>query len=173
MDNIILVGFMGVGKSTIGSELAKKISYKFLDSDNKIEERAGMSIPDIFRIYGEKYFRRLEFEIIKDIVNMSGIVLATGGGAVMNKQLFEMLMSKGTVIHLDASLSTLYDRLKDSNNRPMLNHSNRKKRIDELYSLRRPVYMKAHHTINTDGKKIEDIVDEIVEIIIGREEDKR
>lgn len=171
MNNIILIGFMGVGKSTIGSKIAEKLSYKFIDSDHKIEEKSGMSIPDIFHIYGEKYFRRLEFEVIKDIVNMSDIVLATGGGAVMNNQLFDILLSKGTVIHLDASLSTLYDRLEDSNNRPMLDHSNRKKRIDELYWLRRPVYMKAHHTINTDGKKIEEIVDEIVEII-GKEENK-
>lgn len=119
---------MGVGKSTTGIALAEKLSYKFLDSDHKIEELAGMSIPDIFRTYGEKYFRRLEYEVIRDIANMSGIVLATGGGAVMNNKLFDILMSKGTVIHLDASLSTLYDRLKDSNNRPMLNHnSNRKK----------------------------------------------
>jgi len=164
---------MGVGKSTTGIALAEKLSYKFLDSDHKIEELAGMSIPDIFRTYGEKYFRRLEYEVIRDIANMSGIVLATGGGAVMNNKLFDILMSKGTVIHLDASLSTLYDRLKDSNNRPMLNHnSNRKKRIEDLYMLRRPIYMKAHHTINTDGKEVRDIVDEIVEIIMGREDDK-
>ena len=163
---------MGVGKSTIGSELAKKLSYKFIDSDHKIEEIAGMSIRDIFRTYGEKYFRSLEYEVIRDIVSISDIVLATGGGAVMNNELFDILLSKGIVIHLDASLSTLYDRLMDSNNRPMLDHSNPKKRIEELYKLRRPIYMKAHHTINTDGKKVRNIVDEIAEIIIGREEGK-
>ena len=171
MDNIILIGFMGVGKSTIGSELAKKLSYIFIDSDQKIEEAAGMSIPDIFRIYGEKYFRRLEYKIIKDLVDMPRIVLATGGGAVMNRQLFDILMSKSTVINLEASLSTLYDRLKKSDNRPMLDHNDRKKRIEDLYRLRRPVYMKAHYTIDIDGKEVKDIVDEIVEVMFGREEE--
>ena len=165
MNNIVLIGFMGVGKSTIGSELAKRLSYDFLDSDHRIEEVAGISIPDIFHTHGEEYFRRLEYDIIKDIVKRPGIVLATGGGAVMNRQLFDMLMSEDIVIHLDASLTTLYDRLKDSSSRPMLGHSNRKKRIDELYKLRKPIYMRAHHTIDTNYKKVKEIVDEIVKVI--------
>ncbi|NLI60859.1 MAG: shikimate kinase [Clostridiales bacterium] len=171
MNKIILIGFMGVGKTTIGSELAKKLSYAFVDTDEKIMEIAGTDIPDIFNRHGEEYFRRLEYKAIMDIMNLHKLVVSTGGGAVMNRELFNTMLSKGTVIHLDASSALLYDRLKDSSNRPMLNHGNLKRRIDELYTQRRPIYMMAHHTVTTDGKSKEQIMNDIIKLI-GRDDNK-
>ena len=165
MVNIILIGFMGVGKSTIGRALAEQLSWNFLDSDDKIEEIVGTDIPDIFHTYGEEYFRRLEFEVLSNMIDQSGVIISTGGGAVMNKRLFDMLLAKSLVIHLDASLETLYHRLKGASNRPMLYHDDLKKRIGELYNLRHPTYMKAHYTIKTDGKSEEQITNEILQII--------
>lgn len=165
MVNIVLIGFMGVGKSTIGKMLGDKLSYRFLDSDDEIEKIAGVSISDIFNSYGEEYFRELEFQVLSNIIDEAKLIISTGGGAVMNRKLFNILLSKGIVIHLDASIETLYDRLKDSNDRPMLYHDDLEKRIEELYKLRRPIYMRAHYTINTDGKTKEDINNEILQII--------
>ncbi len=165
MINIILIGFMGVGKSTIGRVLARQLSYNFIDTDEKIKEIAGIEIPDIFRIHGEEYFRRLEYEAIISWVDHPNTVISTGGGAVMNKQLFDILLSKGLVIHLEASLSTLYDRLRDSDDRPMLHHDEPKKRIEDLYKLRYPTYMRAHYTIKTDNKSVIQITNEIMDII--------
>lgn len=163
--NVALIGFMGTGKSTIGNELAKELSYTFIDSDNRIEQALGVSIPEIFKVYGEDYFRKLEYDTIVNIIDESGIVLSTGGGAVMNKQLFDLLLSRTIVINLEASLETLYERLKSTNNRPMLYDHDLKNRITELYRVRHPIYMKAHHSIRVDGMDIKQITNKIIKII--------
>ena len=166
--NIVLVGFMGAGKSTIGQVLAKRLSLDFWDSDSRIEELAGVSIPDIFRTHGEKYFRRLEYRVLCDLINLQGVVISTGGGAVTNGTLLDNLLSKGLVIHLEASKETILQRLKGTNNRPMLDHGDLEVRIDELYRARYPEYSKAHYTVKTDGKEVESIVEEIVALIDDR-----
>lgn len=165
MNNIVLVGFMGVGKSTVGKALAKRLSYEFYDSDDKIQQIAGMDITEIFKTHGEKYFRRLEYEVITAKIGQRNVVISTGGGAVMNEQLYNLLLSKAIVIHLEASLEILYHRLSNSSNRPMLDHHDLKKRIDELYELRHPIYMKAHHNVKIDGKDLNSIVEEILSIV--------
>lgn len=165
--NIILVGFMGAGKSTIGQALAKRLSLDFWDSDSRIEELAGVSIPDIFRTHGEKYFRRLEYEVLLYLTNLQGAIISTGGGAVTNGSLLDHLLSKGLVIHLEASKETILQRIKSTDNRPMLGHEDGElaDRIDKLYRIRYPEYLKAHCTVKTDNKEVESIVDEIVGLI--------
>lgn len=165
MNAIVLIGFMGVGKSTIGEALARRLSYDFLDSDTIIEDRTGINIPDIFKSHGEEYFRGLEYEVIRDIVGRSRVVISTGGGAIMNERLFGLLLSRALVIHLEATKETLYSRLEEPSSRPMLHHGNLRERIDELYELRHPTYMRAHYSIKIDGKDVEEIVGEILELV--------
>ncbi|HZJ58086.1 MAG TPA: shikimate kinase [Clostridia bacterium] len=167
MPNIILVGFMGAGKSTIGRALAKRLSLTFWDSDCRIEEIAGDSIPDIFKTHGEEYFRGLEYKVLCDLAELQGAIISTGGGAVTNGGLLDLLLSKGLVIHLEASKETIWRRLKGGDDRPMLHHGDLWERINELYRIRYPKYMRAHYTVKTDGKSVALVVKEIVGLIDG------
>jgi len=161
-NNVALIGFMGSGKTTIGKILADKLNYSFADSDQVIEEKQGMAISDIFKRFGEGYFRQLEEETIRDLLENNRIVISTGGGSVMNQALFEYMKSNAWVVHLNASIDTLWNRLKNCTNRPMLYHKQPRRRMEELYKKRYPIYQKAHYSIQTDGKTPMDIVSEII-----------
>lgn len=121
--NIFLVGLMAVGKTTIGRLLADAIHWQFVDSDHVIEERAGADIPWIFDVEGEAGFRDREQAVIADLSRNSGLVLATGGGAVLRIENRQALASKGVVIHLDSSLAHLLERTRKDKSRPLLNPS--------------------------------------------------
>ena len=108
--NIFLVGLMGAGKTTVGRALAKRLNKRFIDSDHEIEERTGASIPLIFEIEGEASFRQREAEVIRDLTAQEDIVLATGGGAVLNAESRAYLKSRGTVIYLRASVNSILQR---------------------------------------------------------------
>lgn len=164
-DNIILIGFMGVGKTTVGKLLAQRIGYRFVDADRVIEKETGLSIPQIFSRYGEGYFRQLEGQTIRRVLSHSGIVLATGGGAVMDPANFSFLMENGCVVALDAGEETLWERLKSCKDRPMLYSDNPRERMRALLEMRRPVYHRAHYVINVDDKLPHEVVDEITAII--------
>jgi len=164
-NNIILIGFMGTGKTTIGKMLARRIGYDFIDTDDLIVNMAGISIPEIFSQFGERYFRQLEQQAIKLAFNRSGIVLATGGGAVMDPANFSFLKENGYVIALDATEDTLWERLKASKDRPMLFSDNPREKIRSLLEMRCPVYHKAHFIVSVDKKTPEQLVDEIVSIL--------
>ena len=156
---------MGSGKTTIGRILAKELKAYFADSDQMIEEKKGMTIPDIFERFGEAYFRELEEETIRSILERDNTVISTGGGAVLNRDLFECIKSNATVIHLEASIDTLWNRVKNCTNRPMLYSDNPRKRMEELYKERLPIYRKAHYNVITDYKKPIDIAKEIILIL--------
>lgn len=156
---------MGTGKTTVGEKLAKGLSYDFVDSDKEIEKALGLSIPDIFKTYGEEYFRQIEYEVILGIMENRGMVVSTGGGSVMNEELFDLLLSQGIVINLEASIETLYNRLKSSNNRPMLYGGDFKDRITQLYNFRYPIYKRAHYTIDTEHKDQNQITRDIIQLI--------
>lgn len=119
--NIFLVGLMAVGKTTIGRLLADAIQWRFLDSDHVIEERAGADIPWIFDVEGEVGFRDREQAVIAELSQGSGLVLATGGGAVLRLENRQALAANGVVIHLDSSLGHLLERTRKDKNRPLLN----------------------------------------------------
>lgn len=162
-DNIILIGFMGSGKTTVGRELSQILNLPFIDTDLLIEEREGMMIRDIFRQKGEKYFRDLERKAVADVLIRKGQIISTGGGAVMNSELFSLMKDSGRVVALMANVDTLWKRLKKDKDRPLLMVDNPKGEIESLYLKRRPVYLKAHHIIWVDNKNPGAIAREILE----------
>ena len=163
---IILIGFMGTGKSAVGKILAKKAGFAFVDLDKLIEKEAGIKISAIFERYGEAYFRNLEKKAILSLNTMHKSVVSTGGGAVLDPQNMAAMKEAGLVIALDADIETLWRRLKSSQNRPLLKASDPKNRMEELYNARRTFYSQAHHTVNTSGKTIKDVALEILNLYL-------
>src|SRR4051812_21665272 len=141
MQNLFLVGLMGAGKTTIGRILARKLGKRFIDSDHEIEARTGASIPWIFEIEGEQSFRRREAEVIRDLTAQEGIVLATGGGAVLDPDSRALLKARGTFIYLRANVSSIMVRTSHNKNRPLLQTADPRRRIEELSVQREPLYL--------------------------------
>lgn len=164
-DNIVLIGFMGSGKSTIGRAIEEQYGYTFIDTDAYIEEREGCSIPQIFEKKGEAYFRQLETTVLQEMIaNTHHGLIATGGGMPLRRENARLLRELGTVVYLNATEETIWERVKDSHNRPLLECENPQARIHELMENRQPIYQRAAHvTIPTDGRKIAEIANEIYE----------
>lgn len=161
-ENIILVGPMGVGKTTIGSHLARKLKYDFVDSDTEIEKRTGASISLIFDIEGEEGFRKREAQMISELTERRHIVLSTGGGSVLDETSRQNIRSRGFVVYLKASVDILYERLKKSRNRPLMETEDKLKVIEDLLAEREPLYLAvADITIATDGRSAQDVAREI------------
>ena len=166
LDRIYLVGPMGVGKSTIGRKLAERFELEFKDSDNEVEQRTGASIPLIFDIEGEDGFRKREHAAIDDLTQVSKLVLATGGGAVINADNRQVLKQRGLVVYLHASVDTLLERTAFCRNRPLLQTENPRARLEELMQVRHPLYQEvADITIETGDKTIPQVVKAIVKRI--------
>lgn len=165
MKNIYLVGFMGTGKSTVGRALAKRLDRVFKDLDDLIEEKENKKIAEIFEEKGEEYFRKIESEVINEISRKENFVIATGGGAVVNEENYKRLKESGVLISLVASPEEIYERTKNSKNRPLLNVQNPIEEIKRLMFERAYYYIKSDHIIDTTGLSVEDVVDEIMEII--------
>jgi shikimate kinase len=139
-DNLFLVGLMGAGKTTVGRLLARHYGCTFRDSDQEIEARTGVKIPVIFEIEGEAGFRKREEAMIAELSALSGIVLATGGGAVLSSVNRENLRNNGTVIYLRGAPEHLYERTRHDRNRPLLQTDDPLARLRELYRQRDPLY---------------------------------
>ncbi len=164
--NIILVGAMGVGKSTVGKRLAKKLSQEFYDSDQEIVKKTGVDIATIFEYEGEQGFREREEKIIKDLCKFESIVLATGGGSILSKNTREFLSRSGIVFYLKASIETILNRAKNENSRPLLKTTDKRETISNLLKQRTPLYESvAHHTINTDRHTVNWSADQILKIL--------
>lgn len=143
---------MGSGKTTIGRALAKRMGLRFLDSDHEIEKRTGATIPLIFEIEGEASFRQRESEIIRDLTAQSGIVLATGGGAILNEENRAHLKGRGTVIYLRASITRLLQRTSHDTNRPLLQVENPREKLEQLAKERDPLYAEVADIIVDTGR---------------------
>ena len=156
--NLYLVGFMGVGKSTVGVRLARELGYSFFDSDEIIEKRTGKSIPEIFADEGEAAFRQYEREFIDSGHPAEGCVISCGGGLAVQEGMVERLKSKGVVICLFASLESILKRTQQSKKRPLLNVDDPAERIRQLFAEREPSYMKSGICISTEGRSISEIV---------------
>lgn len=143
---------MGAGKTTVGRALAKKLHMRFVDSDHEVEARTGVSIPVIFDIEGEASFRQREADVIRDLTTQSGIVLATGGGAILNSQSRDYLRSRGTVVYLRASVTHILHRTSRDKNRPLLKTENPRKVLEELTQQREPLYQEIAHIVVETGR---------------------
>jgi shikimate kinase len=161
---IVLIGPMGAGKTTIGGLLAKRLCREFIDSDQVLEARTGVSIATIFEIEGEQAFRDREASILDELSLADGTnVLSTGGGAMMRESTRQLLRQRGVVIYLHALPQVSYDRVKRSKDRPMLGDANVRERLIALYEQRHPVYLLAAHiVVEASREKPAYVVDEIV-----------
>lgn len=169
--NIFLIGPMGVGKSTIGRQLAKELKLDFYDSDQEIEKRTGADIPWIFDVEGPEGFMLREEKVLEDLTSLSNIVLATGGGAVESAKNRALLAARGTVIYLQASLEQQVQRTAKGRNRPLLLTEDPEAVIRDLEAKRGPLYEElADWTILTDGSNIKSTVSEIVRYITNKQE---
>jgi len=162
-NNIFLIGLMGAGKSTVGKVLAKKLGRRFLDADHVIEERCGVKIPVIFEMEGEEGFRKREAQAIREITAEQGIILATGGGAVLLPENRQALSERGTVIYLHANPIELWHRTKGSEGRPLLKNGDAKKILENLYAVRDPLYREiADHIIETGKPSVNQLVNTLI-----------
>ena len=164
--NIYLVGLMGSGKTTLGKILSKKIDKQFYDSDQVIEEKLGVDVPIIFEYEGEAGFREREKDILKELVGIQNIVLATGGGIILSKSNRDLLAKNGIVIYLKSNQKDLILRMKNDKTRPLLKNGNIEEIIKKLCKEREPLYEEiADFEIMTKNKRIHEIVNEIMSVI--------
>ncbi len=169
-NNIFLVGLMGAGKTTIGRLLARRLNMAFIDSDHEIEARTGASIPWIFEIEGEASFRRREADVIRELTAQRGIVLATGGGAVLNPASRALLAERGTVVYLRASVGSILQRTSHDKNRPLLQTADPRKKLEDLTAQREPLYREiADLVIDTGRPNVQSMVQTIIDQIAALE----
>lgn len=164
MNHIILIGFMGAGKTTIGKALAQKSNLVFTDTDERIEKQQQMKISDIFAQHGEAYFRDLETEMLKDLLKeKERMVISVGGGLPVREENRALLRQLGCVVYLQADAETLTARLRGSKNRPKLQGGDLREKINSLMDAREAFYLDAAAVqIRTDDKKIQEVVKEIM-----------
>jgi len=154
---------MGAGKSTVGKVLAKKLGRRFLDADHVVEERCGVKIPVIFEMEGEEGFRKREAQTIRDITAEVDIILATGGGAVLLPENRKALSERGTVIYLHANPIELWHRTRGGDGRPLLKNGDPKKILEDLYTIRDPLYREiADHVIETGKPSVNQLVNTLI-----------
>ncbi|MEA1961844.1 MAG: shikimate kinase [Bacillota bacterium] len=165
-NNVVLIGFMGTGKSAIGFRLAQRLKKEFVDMDREIEIVTGMSIPDIFRCYGEVRFRSEESLMAKKLGTRKNLVIATGGGFVLLQENMEALSTNGVLICLDASAEDIFERVnRKKGSRPLLKKGTTLEDIKKLLQEREPYYACADVRVNTSGKDIDQIIREVLEIV--------
>ena len=162
-NNIFLVGLMGSGKTTIGKLIAKKLRYKFIDTDLLMEEKTGVKVPLIFEYEGEEGFRKREAKILSEVLRLDNIILATGGGIVLSDNNRQQLKERGNVIYLNAEINELAKRLSNDKNRPLLQNTDIKEKLKELMGHRSFLYESiADSIIQTKNKRAPDIANEII-----------
>jgi shikimate kinase len=166
--SIVLVGMMGAGKSSVGRRLATRLGLPFVDADTEIEQAAGMSIPDIFAIHGEPYFRSGEARVIARLIEQGPQVLATGGGAYVNAGTRDLCRAKGVSVWLKAELEVLLKRIKRRSDRPMLKGGDPSETLTRLIEQRYPIYAEADLTVQSRDVAHEVIVDDIVNALRAR-----
>ena len=162
--NLVLLGMMGVGKSTLGRIVANKCRLKFIDVDSLIEKKNLMRVSEIFSAKGEDFFRLEEEKIALDSLNKKNCIISLGGGAFENTKIRDNVLSLAISIWLDVSVDIINKRLKKSTKRPMLKNKNVKERLQELYDKRKDAYNLANNRINCDKLSINEISKKIIDI---------
>lgn len=166
--NIYLIGFMGTGKTTVGRLLAKELNMDFVDTDEFIEQGMGMTVPSIFGIYGEAFFRQLEHNALISIANRQGMVVSTGGGIVLRNDNIDIMRSSGVMVCLDASVDTIMRNVGSGKGRPVLDGGDLRRNIIELMDKRRQFYCQADIIVNIDDKTLETISNDIIALLKQR-----
>jgi shikimate kinase len=162
--NIFLIGPMGAGKSAVGRYLARTLHLSFVDSDDEIESRTGVDIPFIFEKEGEEGFRKRETAVVDDLSKMDGIVLATGGGAVINPDSRSRLGGRGFVVYLYTTVDQQVARTQKGRERPLLESTDPRVTLQELLDTRDPMYREiADIVVETDGRKVKSVANEIID----------
>ncbi|MDF2634699.1 MAG: Shikimate kinase [Pelosinus sp.] len=163
MKNIVLIGFMGTGKTTVGRLLANRLGRPFFDSDKKIEYEHNMNIREIFEVYGEIYFRQKERMIITRLSRYNNAVIATGGGVVLSPENMTNLKRNGVIITLTASVETILERTSRRHTRPLLDDlDQREKIVNKLLKERAELYHSADYNIDTSNKSLQQVINEIM-----------
>ncbi len=165
MRNIVLIGFMGTGKSVVGRALAQRLRRPFVDVDDRIEQAAGRPIRKIFSAEGEAVFRQMERAMIAEVARGDGQVMATGGAAVLDEANLAALKANGWLVWLTAAPDVILQRIGDPSSRPLLNVDDPKGRLTELLGLRQATYAKADAAVETSARSIQEIVEEIVQLM--------
>ena len=168
MVNIVLVGFMGTGKTTIAKRLADRLNMRYVSTDELIEKREGMSIPEIFSKKGESYFRKVEKGVVKEVSDFNKAVIDAGGGVVIDPENVKNLKKNGVMVCLWTDPQTVLERTKHNTYRPLLNVEDQLERIRELMEQRRQFYERADFHINTQKMSIEEVICEIERIVNER-----
>jgi len=162
--NLFIVGPMGSGKTAVGKHVARTLGMPFFDSDHEIEQRTGADIPLIFEREGEPGFRRREREMIAELVQREGVVLATGGGAVLADENRRLLRENGWVVYLETSVAQQAERAGRTRHRPLLHGADPEQRLAELMRIREPLYREvANCTISTTRKRVNQVAERLVE----------
>ena len=165
-ENIFLIGFMGAGKSTVARAMKKHYGMRLIEMDEQIEKQEKMSVPKIFEVHGEPYFRKLETDLLEGLSSQENTVVSCGGGVPMRACNVEAMRKSGKVIYLSTSPQQIYERVKTSHNRPLLEGNMNVEYISKLLSQRLPKYLEAADAVvSTDGKRVEDICKEIIGLI--------
>ena len=162
---VVLVGFMGSGKSSVGRMLARRFGAPFVDVDERIESAAGCPIRDLFPREGEPAFREREKAALRDVLSVKGCVIATGGGVFADEENRDLLRSYAPVIYLEAAVETLLERLAGDLGRPLLRGGDREERVRELLLRRVPGYRTADVTVRTDGRTVEEVAGQVADWI--------
>lgn len=161
--NIVLVGMMGAGKSYIGAKLAKLLAhFTYVDTDDEIEKTTGLTIPEIFRLQGEKRFRKLESDVIKKVSSKRNQIISIGGGAFTKSENIKSLKENSLTFYLKAPARELFSRIKDETHRPLLNNDFSQQTVEELLNKRQKYYMKADFIIDTYQMPAYTILDNIL-----------
>ncbi|MFA5087982.1 MAG: shikimate kinase [Candidatus Omnitrophota bacterium] len=163
--NIVLIGFMGAGKSLASKELARRLKREAVATDALIERKEGRSITDIFKNSGEEYFRKVECEVVEKIAKREGLIIDCGGGAFLKEENILALKETGIVFYLQASPDEIYERIKGQRHRPLLEIEDPKGKIIELLEKRKPFYLQADYIVDTNGKTNQAVCDRIVELL--------
>ena len=162
VNNVFLVGPMGAGKSAVGRQLARLMHLDFLDSDEEIENRTGVDIPFIFEKEGEAGFRKREVAVIDDLTGRDGVVLATGGGAILDRNSRSRLGGRGFVVYLFTSVDQQFARTQRGRERPLLENRDAREVLEELMTIRDPLYREiADLVVNTDGRRVQAVAKDI------------
>ncbi len=162
MDHVILVGMMGAGKTTVGRIISYTTGRSFIDIDQRIEKQTGMSIFEIITKQGEDYFRRIEKDVVLSLSPKLPSVVSTGGGAVMDKEIFSFLKSIGKVVYLKVSPVVLFKRTANTETRPLLKEGNRLHNLQDLLSKREPRYLESDVVIEADDSSPNEVADKII-----------